>query len=156
MMKKLILILIYPFVYLFHPRIRRANALRIKFWAMDRDFFREERKTLSAIALFSFMLYGGLIYALPALYLTGGFIIKESFNNVAEVNVALIRDEQANIDDRVSKEIELKTKKTTAYEKMLALKEKQEKEKELENPDPQSGIEELIENAKQDKGNKGN
>jgi hypothetical protein len=150
-MKKLLLILIYPFVYLFHPRIRRANALRIKYWAMDKDFFREERKAIGSIGLLSVIVYGGLVYGIPALYLAGGHIVKASFENVGEVNKVLISPERQNITNRVSANIEVKTEVSPAYANIRAIKAEKEAIGAKKYKEPEDEISDLIKSAKQQK-----
>jgi len=80
---KIFLIIIYPFVYILHPRMRQYHALRIKYWAVDRDFFIEEFRTiLYAIfaALFGYwsLFYGvGLIHSA---WTKGTHEIRQNYN----------------------------------------------------------------------------
>lgn len=95
---KLLLVLLYPFVYLFHPRLRRANALRIKYWAMDRDFFKQERKQLMLIGFISFSFWFGFIYLLPAMVYSISSIAHQSMNNMSDAHSSAISQETPDID----------------------------------------------------------
>lgn len=149
-MNKLLLILVYPFVYLLNPRIRRANALRIKFWAADRDFFQEERKVLIASSACAFLFYAGIVLGIPSLYWIAGHTVKASMENISAVNKSLIRTSQSNINERDHTALELHAKPNKAYEEMMAAKAKKEAEK-LKELEPDQEIQSLLQQAKDKK-----
>lgn len=131
--KKLLLILLYPFVYIFHPQIRRANALRIKYWAMDRDFFKEERKKLTLIGLFSFTFWFGFLYGLPAMTFAVSSILHQSVINMDKANAAAISQETPDLDKFVNETVIIQTKANPLAENIKEeIKEEESKsEKEL-------------------------
>lgn len=96
---KALLVVMYPFVYLFHPRIRRANALRIKYWAADRDFFRQERKQLTLIAIAGASIYASLLYAIPAMVFTTSYVATETIRNTQAAHKAAIRQETPSLNE---------------------------------------------------------
>lgn len=80
---KAALILLYPFIYLLHPRVRKANALRIKYWSMDKDFFYTERKAIFQSVIFGSVFYLGLVYAIPALVYAVSYTVNKTTDNIA-------------------------------------------------------------------------
>jgi hypothetical protein len=96
--KKLLLVFLYPFVYIFHPKIRRANALRIKYWAMDRDFFKQERKKIVFIGLLSFSFWFGFIYLLPAMVYSVSSIAQQSMSNMSNAHSSAISQKTPELD----------------------------------------------------------
>ena len=67
---KIFLLLLYPFVYLFHPEIRKMNASRAKYWLMDNDFFKKELKLISLSSVIAILFYGFLFYGIG--HIVGG------------------------------------------------------------------------------------
>ena len=97
---KLFLILIYPFVYALHPRMRKYHALRLKYWAMERDFFKTERRlvvhsTLIAAAWY-IMIWHGIGY-INATYIKASHEVVE---NIREAKREAHKSVATNVEER--------------------------------------------------------
>lgn len=64
---KIIFFLIYPFVYLLHPQLRRSHQLRIKYWLMDNSFFKEQFKIIAISFFVAIFCYGFLFHGIGIL-----------------------------------------------------------------------------------------
>lgn len=95
---KVLLILIFPFAVLFHKRLRESATLRLKFWAMDRDFFHKERKQLSSIAIVAFLGWALLVYGLPAIVFTTTSVAIKSGDGMAAAHKAAIENTTPDLD----------------------------------------------------------
>jgi hypothetical protein len=92
-MAKLILWLVFPFVYLLHPRLRKYHALRLKYWAKDKDFFKQEVGIILVSVTVALIVYTAIFGGIAHTLSTGikvGHIIREG-------NEAIIREAQLSI-----------------------------------------------------------
>ncbi len=149
---KLILLVIYPFVYLFHPKMRKLHTSRIKYWAVDRDFFKDEIKSITTIGVLAFAFYFFVFYGF-AMTVGGAaklnHAIGESYEDItreARESFATKPEDRSKFDTNVVQEVPDVEIKQEEYDKITT----EVKHKDELN-ETQNDAENLLEKARKQK-----
>ena len=122
-MNKIILLLLYPFAFIFHPKLRQYQVNRIKYWASDNDYLKEEFDGLSKLLLVGTAFYLLLFIGINFTYSTFILSTKKIGTQISETVYKINIDKNTSADDK-----EFFNKNIVAEVKTVNISEKEYKE----------------------------
>ena len=85
---KIVLFFLYPFIYLFHPQMRKYHSSRAKYWLADNDFFKHELnylKTSITVAVISYLV---IFYGASTVFYTTHTVTDAVIENYSDAHDA--------------------------------------------------------------------